>query len=132
MRTFILAICLIGYAVAQSPVDSTKEIEGKVKTVFGIDGRPVNQGQEQKGFHRVSGETTLAAGRDTVILNSSVADGRNDVTFIGLKTYTGRAWSLSASNTATYRLVPLAGNKFEIISTDSSDTATVQYVVEGE
>jgi len=114
------------------PVAADKIIEGKVKTVFGSDGRPINQSQEAKGYHRISGEIKMVNGRDTIELNSSANDGRNDVTFIGIKTYTGSAWSLVASNTKSYRLIPLAGNKFEIISTDSLDTATVQYMVEGE
>lgn len=110
-----------------------KDIEGKVKTVYGTDGRPINQSENSKGYHRVSGSCKLkGTGVDTVSLNSSIADGRQDITFIGQSTYFGQAWSLSSANGNTYRVIPIGGNKFEIRSSSSTDTNTVNFQVEGE
>ncbi len=137
---FIIALMLAGAVVAQT-VDSTKkplvvnpsEIEGKTKTIYGIDGRPINQGLETKGRHPVSGEKKLAGtGVDTITINTAVDGDRNDVSFIDHNTYHGIAWSLDGSNGKTYRIVPLSGNRFEIRSSDSTDTATVKFFLEGE
>lgn len=107
-------------------------VKGQIKTNYDINGRPVNQAQNAKGFHRVIGSTKLSGGVDTVTLNTSMSDGRQDVSFISSGTYHGLAWSLSASNDSTYKVIPLSGTKFIIKSSGGTDTATVKYIVSGE
>ena len=58
------------------------DIEGKVKTVYDINGRPVNQSQDAKGFHRVTGSVKLVDGKATITLNTNIAEGRQDISFI--------------------------------------------------
>lgn len=112
---------------------SSAEVERKIKTVYGIDGRPINQSSQSKGFHRVGGSIKLnGTGVDTVSLNTNIQSGRQDVTFIDQTTYSGRAWSLVAGNGNTYRIIPIGGNKFEIRSSSSTDTSTINFTVEGE
>jgi hypothetical protein len=109
-----------------------RAIEGRLKTLYGIDGRPISQGQDAKGYHRVQGTAKLTAGVDTIDLNTSTADGRENVGFVGQSNYHGSAWSLSSANTASYRLIPISGSRFVITSSSATDTATVQFQVEGE
>jgi hypothetical protein len=121
----------IGLSINDS-TDTPKEVEGRIKTVYGMDGRPINQSQYAKGYHRVFGETKLVNGIDTLTINSSTEDGLQDVTFIGQSTYHGRVWSLSESNTKSYRIIPIDGKRFIIKSSDTTDTATINFQVEGE
>jgi hypothetical protein len=109
------------------------QAEKKVKTTYGADGRPINQSQYAKGWHRVFGEMKFSGnGVDTVELNTSINNGKQDVSFVSEKTFTGRAWSLDGDNGNSYRVRPIGGNKVEIISSDSTDTNSIQYILEGE
>ena len=109
-----------------------EEVEGRIKTVYGIDGRPINQSQYAKGYHRVFGECKLVNGIDTISINSSTEDGLQDVTFIGKGTYHGKVWSLNSDNTKSYRIIPLDGQRFIVRSSDTTDTNTINFQVEGE
>ena len=111
---------------------SVKKAKQQIKTVYGINGRVVNQALDAKGWHRVSGQVTLSSGVDTVTLNTSLMDGKQDISFIGDSTFGGRAWSLNQGNTNTYRIIPIGGNRFIVKSSDGADTATLRFIVEGE
>ena len=127
--TSFFAILLAGFF---SLLLASDQVEKRVKTVYDSNGRPVNQAMDAKGWHQVAGSVTLASGKATVALNTSTANGRQDVSFRSNKTYRGSAWSLDTSNTYTYRVYPLTGSSFLIRSSDTGDTATVYYRVEGE
>ncbi len=143
MRRFlcVLALLLLG-AFAIVAADSTKaptvkevvkQSEQKIKTRYSISGDVVNQAQNAKGYHRVTGTATLANGVDTVVLNASVSNGRQDVSFLADSTYFGTAWPLSISHRSKrYSVLPLSGTRFVVVSSDSTDTATVRFQVEGE
>lgn len=134
----IVALIFLATAKAQDstktqpPVDDRRKIIGEIKTVFGSDGRPVNQSQTAKGFHRVSGSLKLASGRGTINLNTRTAEGRQDVSFISRATYKGSVTITDTTNTKTYTVYPRTASMAVIVSSDTSDTATVGYVLEGE
>ncbi len=109
-----------------------KRVKGQVKTIYDITGRVVNQSEDAKGFHRVFGFTKLVAGLDTVNLNTTIVNGLQDVSFISVSTYWGRAWSLDPANDSTYKVIPLSGSRFIVKSSGETDTATINFVVEGE
>jgi hypothetical protein len=109
-----------------------QDVEGKVKTVYDLNGRPVNQSQDAKGLHRVSGSIKLTSGVATVLLNTNINDGRQDISFISANTYRGNVWVADTSNANTYKIYPQSGTKFLILSSDATDTNTVNYWVEGE
>ena len=130
----ILAMCC---PVAAEIEDTTKveqpiAVERKIKTIYGGDGRPVNQGQDRKGWHQVTGSIKLLRGNGVYTLNISNALGRQDISFLSDSTYWGFSWSLDTTNTNRYWVVPLTGTTFMVKSSDGSDTATVQWKVEGE
>lgn len=108
-----------------------QEVEGRVKTVYGIDGRPVNQSQNAKGFHQIQGSAKLVNGVDTVDLNTSTANGGQDISFLGDSTYFGMARAVVV-NGHTYTIVPISGKRFIVVSSDTTDTATVRFKLEGE
>ena len=112
-------------------INKSVNVEQKTKTVYGVDGRPVNQSQYAKGFHRIHGTSTMVNGVDTITLNTSTANGDQDVSFIGDSTYFGMARSISV-NGYTYTIVPISGKKFVVVSSDTTDTATVRFTLEGE
>ncbi len=116
------------------PLPAPPAVEGRVKTVYDIGtGRPVNQSEHAKGYHRAVREIKLGgSGYDTITVNSSISDGRQDLSFIDHTTYFGRVWSLDADNESSYRIIPISGTQFIIISSDSTDTGTVRVMVEGE
>lgn len=138
----LLALYML--AKAQSPLlpDSTKlkppqiedkrKIIGEIKTVFDANGRPINQSQRAKGFHRVAGSVKLIGGRATITLNTRTAEGRQDVSFISGKTFKGVVTITDTTNNKTYRVWPHDGKTAFIMSSDTTDTATVGYTLEGE
>jgi len=109
-----------------------KKILGKVKTIYTIQGRPTFQHRAAKGWHQVADAVKLVAGRATVTLNTSTAEGRQDISFFDKTSYRGLAFSLDTLNTFTYSVIPLNGKQFMIKSTNETDTATVNFVVDGE
>ena len=112
---------------------ATRLVKRQIKTRYDINGRPVNQSQDAKGFHRIVGSCTLSSGVDTISLNTSTADGRNDISFISSSTFSGTVWSANIANRSkTYSIMPLSGTRFVVVSSDTGDTAAVQFVVEGE
>ena len=114
------------------PQVDMRKISGEIKTVFGSDGRPVNQSQTNKGFHRVSGKTQMVNGRARVTLNTSTVTGKQDVSFNSSKTYKGIITIIDTINNKTYRVIPQDGKTAIIISSDSTDTASIIYTLEGE
>jgi hypothetical protein len=128
----ILLITAILFLIIGVRMSKADETEGKVKTVYDITGRPVNQDQDAKGYHRISGTLKLVAGLASTSLNTNINDGRQDVSFINETTYHGQAWSLDSLNTNSYTVYPMSGIVFIIKSSNGADTATVQFMVEGE
>lgn len=129
-----VAICcpLAGEVEDTTKAVQSKSVERKIKTIYDMNGRPVNQGQDRKGWHQVTGSTNLSSGKATMTVNTSTSLGRQDVSFLSPLTYRGFAWSLDTTNTNRYWVVPLTGKTFMVKSSDGSDTATVQWKVEGE
>ncbi len=132
MRRYLLLCCLFPLLIMAQSTTQTKRVKGEIKTIYTIGGRPINQSVDAKGLHRVFGSTKLTAGVDTLILNTAIGGGLQDVSFISSSTYWGRAWSLDPANDSTYKVIPLSGNKFIVKSSGGTDTATVNFVVEGE
>lgn len=136
----VFSFALIGMAQPDKSVDSSsnriaREVEivkGQVKTRYGPDGRPVNQSEYAKGKHTVVGSCTLVNGVDTISLNTSTQNGQQDVSFIDNSTYFGQAWIVGGNGGKTYEIRAIAGNKFVIASSDTTDTSTVNFQVEGE
>ncbi|GAH16042.1 unnamed protein product, partial [marine sediment metagenome] len=108
-----------------------KKLQGKVVTSYDINGKPIHQSQDAKGWHRQFGTATLSGGRAIVNLNSSPIEGKQDVSFIADSTYRGVAWSLDTTNTNTYWIIPLSGIRVLVKSSDGADTATVRFLLEG-
>jgi hypothetical protein len=139
-RTQIVILFLLtSVCYGQAPVkdtaknaDPVTETERRVKTRYDAFGRPVNQGQNTKGFHQVIGTTKLVSGGATINLNTSTASGKQDVSFISKNTFRGTAYSLDSANANTYRVIPKSAAQAIIVSSDPADTATVHYVLEGE
>ncbi len=125
----LISLALLLLSVGAFTQDDT---EGKVKTVYDINGRPVNQSQDAKGLHRVSGTVKLVAGLSTVTLNTNISNGRQDISFISESTYRGQVWVSDTSNSNIYGIYPQSGTQFIIVSSDAADTNTVNYWVEGE
>jgi len=122
----IAAIVLAGF------FSFTGSLERGLTTAYDETGRPLFQSQDNRGWHRVIGTATMVSGRDTVALNTSFADGRQDISYHSGSSYGGFAWSTSESNTATYRVIPLSGKSVLILSSSGSDTATVKFLIEGQ
>lgn len=112
--------------------DQKAQTKGEILTTYDADGTPVNQGIERKGYHRVTGQKTLINGRATVHMNTSIEGGRRDVSFLSASSYRGYAWSTDTTNSNTYIVYPLTGRMAQIRSSDSTDTATINYALEGE
>jgi hypothetical protein len=130
---FVGCLCLLGVQIAaQQDSVRTLEIEGRVKTVYGTDGRPVNQSQDAKGFHRVTGSVKLASGRAILSFNSSTENGKQDVSFISASTYIGKLSVTDTTNSYTYYFYPLSGKQAMIKSSSGTDTTTVHFIVERE
>lgn len=109
-----------------------KRILGKIKTIYTMKGRPTQQRQASKGWHQVADSVKMVAGRAKVLLNTSTAQGRQDVSFISKVTYRGMAFNLDTLSTTTYKLTPLSGTKFLIKSSSIADISLVYFLVEGE
>ena len=123
-----LVFCLM-LAMATQSQDLT---ERKVKTVYDITGRALHSSENNKGWHYVQGSATLSSGRVTVTLNTSTGEGRQDVSFLADSTYFGTAWALDTTSVYRYRVNPLSGTRFMIISDSSNDNSTVRFLVEGQ
>lgn len=109
-----------------------EDVERKLTTAYDIDGRPFNQSQDNPGLHTIFGTAKLSSGVDTVTLNTSVSDGRQNISFLGDSTYSGVVIPITAADTDRYWIVPLSGNQFIIKSSDAADTSTVRFKVEGQ
>lgn len=132
MAAVITTSFVAGEIEDTTKVDQSEVVEKKIRTIYGGDGRPVNQGQDRKGWHQVTGSIILLRGNAVYTMNTSTALGRQDVSFLSESTYWGVAWSLDTTNTNRYWVVPLTGTTFMVKSSDGADTATVQWKVEGE
>ena len=124
-----LLILFLLFCYVSSRADN---VEARVKTHYDTTGRAVNQSSDAKGLHYVTGTVKLSSGQVAVSLNTSISQGRQDVSFISQNTYSGTAFSLDTANTNSYRVIPVSGVKFIIKSSSGSDTATVQFRLEGE
>ena len=133
LLAIIVGFCSLDAKIAPpTEGDQAKLVQKKIRTIYDSNGRPVNQGQDRKGWHQVAGSTKLSSGKATVTLNTSTTQGRQDISFLSSVTYRGIASSLDTTNTNRYWIVPLGGTSFRIKSSDGADTATVQWKVEGE
>ena len=129
---FLFLLLFISMIISTQNADGQNETEQRVKAVYGIDGRPINQTGETKGFHRVSASVKLVDGLATITLNTSTTDGQQNVSFISEDTYRGQVWVSDTSNTNTYGVYPQSGTQFIILSSSATDTVIVNYWVEGE
>lgn len=129
---FMILIALFFGIWSISAYEIKDDVEQRVKTVYNSTGRPANQSQDAKGLHYVADNVQLSSGSVIVTLNSSTADGRQDISFISAFTYGGIAWNPDTSIDFTYRVIPLTGLRFKIQSSDNGDTSWVYYRVEGE
>jgi len=111
--------------------DEIRKLQGEILTTYSPDGEPIHQSQDAKGWHRQFGAATLDNGRAIVNLNSSPAEGKQDVSFMADSTYRGVAWSLDTTNTNIYWIIPLSGTQILVKSSDNADTATVRFLLEG-
>lgn len=129
----LLALCTKTFG-EEKPVDEqVKKAKNEILTTYTKDGRPANQGQHQKGRHYVAGSSVLSSGVDTVALNTSITEGRQDVSFKDSSSYGGRVTPISlVHRSKNYWVKPLSGKRFVVVSSDEADTATVNWIVEGE
>lgn len=143
MKVLILFLIWVISAAAAEKADSGKvEVEttsvdekrilGKVKTIYTTQGRPTFQHRAAKGWHQVADAVKLVGGRATVSLNTSTGQGRQDVSFFDKTSYRGLAYNLDTLNSFTYQLIPLSGTQFLIKSSSATDTATVNFIADGE
>ncbi len=145
MIILLVSVCSFEPILAEKTVTDSAKVEKaevkkadlltvkrQVKTRYDIFGRVVNQVQNAKGLHSITGSCKLVAGIDTISLNTSTANNKQDISFLNQTSYSGRSWSLSASNTNRYWIVPLSSTKFIVKSSDGADTATVRFEVRGE
>ncbi len=131
-----LGFFLTMFVIAQNIPDPRAialEMKREILTVYNSTGRVVNQYEDAKGFHRISGLAKLVAGVDTINLNTNVTNGLQDLSFRADSTYNGLAWSSVIGNRAkTYSILPVNGTQFIVISSDATDTATIRWQVAGE
>ena len=112
-----------------------EDTKGEVKTRYDISGRPVNQALYAKGYHQVVGNARLVSGLDTLELNTSTTNGRQDISYSSDSTYHGIVWSSHAGDTGLYMVEPISGTSFIIkVAKKSvwSDTAYVRFTLQGE
>lgn len=137
LRLFYVAVCasaiiigLVGTGIGQE----AKTTEQKVTVQYDAEtGRPLYGAVGTKPYHRAPGKKKLVAGQGTVTLNTSTANGSQDISFIGDSTYHVFVWSTSPTNANRYVGYPTSGKSFTIkCVTDTTDTATVNYVAEGQ
>lgn len=140
---YILFTCLCGSSLVAAKEDSVKveenlvieeesarRVEQKIRTIYGTDGHPYSQSERNKGLHQVWGTGKMSNGIDTIEINTSPRDGRQDVSFEGEAAYFGtvRAFIVNGN---TYTVIPIDGEKFVIQSSDTTDTASVRFKLEG-
>jgi len=129
---YVLMLMVLVAIIARASDEATKEAEQKIKTIYGIDGRPYSQSEYAKGLHQVWGTAKMINGVDTIEINTSTQDGTQDVSFGDATAYFGTARAF-VDNGHSYKIVPISGNKFVIISSDTtgSDTSSVRFKLEG-
>lgn len=146
MKVLVL-ILLASFAIAADAPDSVKSISMvdverliqeridqlrlEILTTYDTSGRVFAPSQNSKGWHRTIGTVKLVDGEAVVTLNVSPQSGKQDINFMGDSTYRGHAWSLDTSNGQTYRVYPQSGGQCLIKSADPTDTATVNFLLEG-
>lgn len=128
IRVIVLVLVMAVVAFSQQVTTTEK----KIRTIYDTDGRPLYSSERNKGWHIVQGDVTLSSGKATVNLNTSTANAKIDVSFLADSTYAGRAWSLDTLNINNYRIVPLSGTRFQVISDSANDATRVYYSVEGQ
>lgn len=143
----LVIILLASFAIAADVPDTAKVISRvdierliqeridqlrlEILTTYDTTGGVFAQSQNSKGWHRTFGTVTLVDGEAVVTLNVSPQSGKQVIEFMGDSTYRGHAWSLDTSNGQTYRVYPQAGGQCLIKSSDTTDTATVNFLLEG-
>lgn len=130
---FLLWIVAILASAIIIAAQDKAEVKDEIVTIYDSDGRVEGQSQDNKGWHRIIGSVSLSGGEATVNLNTALTNGRQDVSFQDLFSYGGYCWTTTQSNkTNEYRVYPVSGTQFKIISSDGSDTKTIRYLVEGQ
>lgn len=137
MRGFLLffgALVALGISLPQLLAqDDKQEAKEEILTVYDITGQPIFQSQDNPGWHRVMDSVTLSSGLATVTLNTSTANGGQDVSFISSFSYHGHAWALNLNYLGNaYTVWPRTDSKFQVRSSDANDSSTVYYLVEGQ
>lgn len=132
MRKELLGVLAFLLMLGVMAIAQTTITEKKVKTAYDINGRAIYASDQNKGWHRVQGSATLSSGKATITLNTSLENGKQDISFNADSTYFGTAWALDTTSINKYRVNPLSGTQFMIISDSSNDSSTVQFVVEGQ
>ena len=128
MKWVLALVILLSLVPVLHATDTT---EAKVKTVYEASGRPVDQSQTSKGFHTLRMSLKLSGGRGQILLNTSTANGKQDVSFKDRYSFKGQVAISDTSNTKTYKVVPISGAKIYVLSSDITDTSTVTVWLEG-
>ena len=118
-------------------VDRVEELEGKSFTIYGIDGRPFSQGQDQKGLHFIMGTVKIDNyGTGEINLSDSVGVSNQDVSFRNSSSYVGIAIpdsdNMGEHRDKIFHVVPLTGKRAIATSGEVGDTATVTFILIGE
>lgn len=111
------------------------QLQQRLNSKYATDGSVFNEGSTQDaGFsgHGIQGICKLVNGVDTITLNTNTTSGLANIEYKSDSTYSGVAFPLVSGTGNTYQIIPIAGNKFIIESSDNTDTATVRFSVEGE
>ena len=110
-------------------VDATKQ---EILTIYNASGEVMGQAEDNPGWHRVMGTVTLDDDAAVVVtLNTSTADGNQDVSFQSQTSYGGYAWSICDART-NFTITPKSGHAFWVASSDTTARHTVYYIVEGQ
>lgn len=136
---FIVMAQTDGDQISRAEFDSlakkVSQIQQRLNSKYASDGSVFNEGATQDaGFrgHGVQGFCKLVNGIDTVTLNTDTSPGLANIEYKSDSTYSGVAFPLVSGTGNTYHVIPIAGNKFIVESSDNTDTATVRFSVEGE
>ncbi len=112
--------------------EETRQLKGQMQTIYdAVTGNPKYQAQSTRAHHKADGSAKMVRGRSVVVLNTSIGQARQDMSFSNEDSYRATVWTNDTTNTFTYVTVNLSGKKFIVKSSDADDTSTVFYRVEG-
>ena len=127
-----LVVCNSGFVKADSTLVKTESVKQEILTVYNSSGRVTGQAEDNPGWHRVMDTITLDDDAAVIVtLNTSTADGAQDVSFQSQTSYGGYAWSISDGRTI-FTITPIDGHSFWVASSDTTARHTVYYLVEGQ